>query len=69
MSHWQAIDHQRASAWNVVRDLGADVALLQETAPPAGLDNVVYREIGDGVRSSPRTWCVKRPPRDPVGGL
>jgi len=46
MSHWQKTQQQRERAWQVIRDLGADVALLQETVPPSGATNLVYREIG-----------------------
>ena len=46
MSHWQRTDVQRESAWSAVEALGADVALLQETSPPASRSNLVYREIG-----------------------
>lgn len=46
MSHWEKSDSQRAGSWRAPRDLGADVALVQEAVPPPDLDNVVYRPIG-----------------------
>lgn len=47
MSHWQRTAADRVAAWSALHTLGADVALLQETSPPASsVANVVYREIG-----------------------
>lgn len=46
LSHWQKTDEQRARAWAALRELGADVALLQECVPPQDAEQVVYREIG-----------------------
>lgn len=51
MSHWQKTESQRTAAWAALRALEPDVALLQEAVPPAGVENVVYRAIGDG-----RAW-------------
>lgn len=46
MSYWQKSDSERIAAWGWLRDFGADVALVQEAVPPAGLRAVVYRPIG-----------------------
>jgi hypothetical protein len=48
MSHWSRTEEQRRLGWSVLRDeLAADVALLQETAPPEPYaDRAVYRPIG-----------------------
>lgn len=48
MSHWIRSEEQRQLGWRVFREeLQADVALLQETVPPAPYaDQAVYRPIG-----------------------
>ncbi len=48
MNHWQTPPERRAEAWGwLERDSGVNLALLQETVPPASLgrDRVVYHEI------------------------
>lgn len=48
MNHWQTPAQRRAEAWEwLASGSGLDVALLQETVPPATLarDRVVYHEI------------------------
>ena len=48
MNHWQTPPQRRAEAWSWLENRsGLDVALLQETVPPAtfGRDRVVYHEI------------------------
>jgi endonuclease/exonuclease/phosphatase family metal-dependent hydrolase len=48
MDHWKRTPVQRRGAWARLNDVGADVALLQETVPPehVGRGAVVWREIG-----------------------
>jgi hypothetical protein len=48
MNHWQTPGERRAEAWEWLGSAaGLDVALLQETVPPASLarERVVYHEI------------------------
>ena len=48
MSHWQKSANQRKEAWDYLRSLEADFALLQETVPPGDLPphSCVYRQGG-----------------------
>ena len=48
MSHWQKTSTQRTEAWDYLRSLEADFALLQEAVPPADLPPhcCVYRQCG-----------------------
>ena len=39
----------RGKAWEYLRDLGGDIALVQEAIPPSGLA-AAYRTMGDGKR-------------------
>jgi hypothetical protein len=48
MSHWQKTAKQRVEAWDYLRSLKTDFALLQETVPTGDLrpHSYVYRSGG-----------------------
>lgn len=52
MDHWKRTPAQRKAAWERLRGSDIDVALLQETVPPADVPrhDVVWREIGHARR-------------------
>src|SRR6266540_3757911 len=47
MDHWKRTVSQRERSWLKLHELGVDVALLQETVPPAAMrrDHLVYRPL------------------------
>jgi hypothetical protein len=51
MSHWQKSEAERVAGWQWLREVGADVALVQEAVPPSEGCSAVYRPI-----SSARPW-------------
>jgi hypothetical protein len=48
MDYWKRTPAQRRAAWQRLQNSDYDIALLQETAPPADVprQDVIWREIG-----------------------
>ena len=55
MSHWQKTAAQRREAWDYLRSLEVDFALLQETVPPAELHPHAYVYRPEGIDRN-RRW-------------